>query len=177
MLIAGGRNKGLDLSPMAAEPERLRSVVAIGESAPEISDALRAALHASCEADSMEAAVVAAADSARRGDAVLLSPGCASFDWYPNGGYTARGDHFRRLVAELAGGREGGPMSLTIDSRPRIDARTSVNPARLRSVAERRLAALERLQRSPPVSRAERGAAAAPTSRPWRSARRRSRTT
>ena len=32
------------------------------------------------------------------GDAVLLSPGCASFDWYPDGGYPARGDDFRRLV-------------------------------------------------------------------------------
>ncbi len=104
VLIAGGRNKGLDLGPMAAEPERLRSVVAIGESASEISD-LFAPHCAVVRADSMEAAVVAAADSARRGDAVLLSPGCASFDWYPNGGYTARGDHFRRLVAELVGGR------------------------------------------------------------------------
>ena len=49
----------------------------------------------------MEAAVLAAADAARRGDAVVLSPGCASFDWYPSGGYGARGDHFRRLVADL----------------------------------------------------------------------------
>jgi UDP-N-acetylmuramoylalanine--D-glutamate ligase len=56
----------------------------------------------------MEAAVAVAAGSARSGDAVLLSPGCASFDWYPNGGYTARGDHFRRLVAELVEVREVG---------------------------------------------------------------------
>lgn len=105
VLIAGGRNKGLDLAPMAAEPERLRSVVAIGESAPEITE-LFAPHCAVVRADSMEAAVVAAADSARRGDAVLLSPGCASFDWYPIGGYVARGDHFRRLVAELVDARE-----------------------------------------------------------------------
>lgn len=104
VLIAGGRNKGLDLAPMAAEPQRLRSVVAIGESASEISD-LFTPHCAVVRADSMEAAVVAAADSARRGDAVLLSPGCASFDWYPNGGYVARGDHFRRLVADMVGGR------------------------------------------------------------------------
>ncbi len=107
VLIAGGRSKGLDLSPMAAEPHRLRSVVAIGESAPEITELF--APHCTVvRADTMEAAVLAAADSARRGDAVLLSPGCASFDWYPNGGYTARGDHFRRLVAELVGVRDGG---------------------------------------------------------------------
>jgi hypothetical protein len=32
---------------------------------------------------------------------VLLSPACASFDWYPDGGYPARGDDFRRHVAAL----------------------------------------------------------------------------
>ena len=107
VLIAGGRNKGLDLAPMAAEPQRLRSVVAIGESAGEIAELF--APHCTVvRADSMEAAVVAAADAARRGDAVLLSPGCASFDWYPSGGYGARGDHFRRLVADLVDAREVG---------------------------------------------------------------------
>ena len=39
---------------------------------------------------------------ARPGDVVLLSPGCASFDWYPDGGYPARGDDFRRLVRASA---------------------------------------------------------------------------
>ena len=102
VLIAGGRNKGLDLAPMAAEPQRLRSVVAIGESAAEIAE-LFSPHCAVVRADSMEAAVLAAADSAHRGDAVLLSPGCASFDWYPIGGYVARGDHFRQLVAEMVG--------------------------------------------------------------------------
>jgi len=107
VLIAGGRNKDLDLSPMAAEPQRLRSVVAIGESAAEIAELF--APHCTVvRADSMEAAVLAAADAARRGDAVLLSPGCASFDWYPSGGYGARGDHFRRLVADLVDVREVG---------------------------------------------------------------------
>jgi UDP-N-acetylmuramoylalanine--D-glutamate ligase len=45
--------------------------------------------------------VEAARTAARPGDAVLLSPACASFDWYPTGGYPARGDDFRRLVGEL----------------------------------------------------------------------------
>jgi UDP-N-acetylmuramoylalanine--D-glutamate ligase len=108
VLIAGGRNKGLDLSPMAAEPQRLRSVVAIGEAAGEIT-ALFAPYCTVVQADSMEAAVLAAADAARRGDAVVLSPGCASFDWYPNGGYGARGDHFRRLVADLVDVTGVGP--------------------------------------------------------------------
>jgi UDP-N-acetylmuramoylalanine--D-glutamate ligase len=46
----------------------------------------------------MRAAVAAAAKLAEPGDTVLLSPGCASFDWYPEGGYPARGDDFKRLV-------------------------------------------------------------------------------
>jgi UDP-N-acetylmuramoylalanine--D-glutamate ligase len=50
----------------------------------------------------MDEAVDLAARFARPGDVVLLSPACASFDWYPGGGYPARGDDFKRLVAELA---------------------------------------------------------------------------
>jgi UDP-N-acetylmuramoylalanine--D-glutamate ligase len=46
----------------------------------------------------MKAAVAAAAAFASAGDTVLLSPACASFDWYPEGGYPARGDDFKRLV-------------------------------------------------------------------------------
>jgi UDP-N-acetylmuramoylalanine--D-glutamate ligase len=51
----------------------------------------------------MESAVREAAALAQPGDAVLLSPACASFDWYPDGGYPARGDDFRRLVQQLLG--------------------------------------------------------------------------
>ncbi len=46
----------------------------------------------------MKAAVSTAAALAAHGDTVLLSPGCASFDWYPDGGYPARGDDFKQLV-------------------------------------------------------------------------------
>jgi UDP-N-acetylmuramoylalanine--D-glutamate ligase len=100
VLIAGGRNKDLDLSPMAAEADRVTGVVAIGDAAAEIT-ALFAPHCPVTQADSMETAVAAAANAARPGDVVLLSPGCASFDWYPSGGYVARGEHFRRLVREL----------------------------------------------------------------------------
>jgi len=94
VLIAGGRNKGLEFSPMAAQADRVRAVVAIGEAADVIADAFagREILRAS----SMPDAVDVAGAAARPGDVVLLSPGCASFDWYP--GYEARGDHFRALV-------------------------------------------------------------------------------
>jgi UDP-N-acetylmuramoylalanine--D-glutamate ligase len=49
----------------------------------------------------MDEAVRLAAGLARPGDAVLLSPGCASFDWY--GSYGERGDDFARAVREVAG--------------------------------------------------------------------------
>jgi UDP-N-acetylmuramoylalanine--D-glutamate ligase len=49
----------------------------------------------------MAAAVAAAAHVVVPGDAVLLSPGCASFDWYRS--YAERGEEFTTLVAELVG--------------------------------------------------------------------------
>lgn len=96
ILIAGGRNKDLDLAAMRA-PDRVRAVIAIGEAAEEIAQVFAGdcPVH---HAGSMEDAVQEAARLATSGDVVLLSPGCASFDWYPTGGYAARGDHFRDLV-------------------------------------------------------------------------------
>ncbi len=98
VLIAGGRNKGIDLSPLAATPERVRAVVAIGEAAPDVA----AAFAGRCPvetATSMDEAVARAAALARSGDTVLLSPGCASFDWYSS--YGERGDDFARAVRAL----------------------------------------------------------------------------
>ena len=100
VLIAGGRNKGLDLGVLAEEAGRVRSVVAIGEAAGEVAavfDGLRPVTTAS----SMAEAVDAAALQAVPGDVVLLSPGCASFDWYSS--YAERGDDFARLVVSLTG--------------------------------------------------------------------------
>ena len=97
VLLAGGRNKDLDLASMADEHDRVKAVVALGEAAPII----HAAFARWCpvvDASSMHAAVAAAAALATAGDTVLLSPACASFDWYPDGGYPARGDDFKRLV-------------------------------------------------------------------------------
>jgi UDP-N-acetylmuramoylalanine--D-glutamate ligase len=108
VLIAGGRNKGLDLGVLAGSAGPIRAVVAIGEAAPEVVaafDGVRPVMRAR----SMDEAVRAAADLARPGDAVLLSPGCASFDWY--GSYGERGDDFARAVGEATGaaGRRGQP--------------------------------------------------------------------
>jgi UDP-N-acetylmuramoylalanine--D-glutamate ligase len=99
VLIAGGRNKGLDLSVLTEEAGRLRAVVAIGEAAPELERAF-AGVRPVVVAASMPEAVAAAASLARPGDVVLLSPGCASFDWYRN--YGERGDDFVRAVRALA---------------------------------------------------------------------------
>jgi UDP-N-acetylmuramoylalanine--D-glutamate ligase len=98
VLIAGGRNKGLDLSVLRTAAPGLRAVVAIGEAAPEVV----AAFTGTCpvvEAPSMAEAVERAAALAQPGDAVVLSPACASFDWYTS--YGARGDDFTRCVDAL----------------------------------------------------------------------------
>ncbi len=95
VLVAGGRNKGLDLAPMAAEPHRVRSVIAVGEAAPALA-ATFAGVSPVTVAASMDDAVAAARAAAQPGDVVLLSPGCASFDWYQ--GYAERGDDFVRAV-------------------------------------------------------------------------------
>ncbi|MBK9181219.1 MAG: UDP-N-acetylmuramoyl-L-alanine--D-glutamate ligase [Acidimicrobiales bacterium] len=100
VLIAGGRNKGLDLSELAAAAPHVRAVVAIGEAAADVVEAFRG-LRPVLVAGSMAEAVAEAARLARPGDAVLLSPGCASFDWYRS--YAERGDDFSRAVRVLTG--------------------------------------------------------------------------
>jgi UDP-N-acetylmuramoylalanine--D-glutamate ligase len=98
VLIAGGRNKGLDLGALAATAPPVHAVVAIGEAAAEIMAAFAGRAEVT-EAGSMAAAVAAAREASRPGDAVVLSPGCASFDWY--GSYAERGDHFASLVRQM----------------------------------------------------------------------------
>jgi UDP-N-acetylmuramoylalanine--D-glutamate ligase len=99
VLIAGGRNKGLDLSVLRPLAPHLRAVVAIGEAAGEVQSVFEQDVPVAL-ADSMSAAVATAARRAQAGDVVLLSPACASFDWYPS--YSARGNDFAREVAQLS---------------------------------------------------------------------------
>jgi UDP-N-acetylmuramoylalanine--D-glutamate ligase len=101
VLIAGGRNKGLQLSSLREGADRVRAVVAIGEAVPQVEAAFAEALPV-VTATSMDEAVALASDLARPGDAVLLSPGCASFDWYAS--YAERGDDFARAVRSRTGG-------------------------------------------------------------------------
>lgn len=95
VLIAGGRNKDLDLNQLAAEPNRMRGVVAIGDDAELVAGAF-AGVCPVVSAESMKDAVAAAASMAADGAVVLLSPGCTSYDWYRN--YNERGDDFQEQV-------------------------------------------------------------------------------
>jgi UDP-N-acetylmuramoylalanine--D-glutamate ligase len=100
VLICGGRDKGLDLRDLTQASARVRAVVAIGEAADAVArvfDGVRPVRRAG----SMDEAVRVATDLAVSGDAVVLSPGCASFDWYRS--YGERGDDFIRAVREVAG--------------------------------------------------------------------------
>src|SRR5207248_9302822 len=83
VLIAGGDGKGQDFVPLKASVDvHCRAVVLIGRDAPVISAAL-SGVSASIEfAPALEVAVARAISLARRGDAVLLSPACASLDMF-----------------------------------------------------------------------------------------------
>ncbi|MEX1218197.1 MAG: UDP-N-acetylmuramoyl-L-alanine--D-glutamate ligase [Acidimicrobiales bacterium] len=99
VLIAGGRNKGLDLSVLAAHIPPIRAVVAIGQAGAEIAGYFEGRCEVRVIATSMSDAVIAAASLAEVGDVVLLSPGCASFDWFHS--YSERGDAFAGAVRQL----------------------------------------------------------------------------
>ncbi len=100
VLIAGGRDKGNDYSSVAdLVREKARAVIAIGESADKVLRDLGDHAPEAVVADSMEQAVEFARALARPGDAVLLSPACASFDMFED--YVDRGETFRRIVNAL----------------------------------------------------------------------------
>ncbi|MES2955549.1 MAG: UDP-N-acetylmuramoyl-L-alanine--D-glutamate ligase [Pseudomonadota bacterium] len=91
VLIAGGDGKGQDFSPLADPVRRYaRAVVLIGRDAPQIRAALQATGVSLLDADSMQTAVELAARQAQTGDAVLMSPACASFDMFDNYGHRAQ---------------------------------------------------------------------------------------
>jgi len=96
VLIAGGDGKGADFSPL--RPVLIakgRAAVLIGRDGPRIAEVLEGALPL-VYAQDMDDAVAQAAQLARPGDTVLLSPACASFDMFRN--YEERGDVFTQAV-------------------------------------------------------------------------------
>jgi UDP-N-acetylmuramoylalanine--D-glutamate ligase len=105
VLIAGGDGKGQDFHPLASVVERhARAVVLIGRDAGRIEEALNRTGVPLEHARDMEQAVAVARRASRAGDAVLLSPACASFDMFRN--YRHRGEVFVAAVHALA--REEG---------------------------------------------------------------------
>ncbi len=107
VVILGGEGKGQDFSPLAAPvAQYARAVVLIGRDAPLIRAALEATSVPLLQAESMPQAVQLAKQHALPGDAVLLSPACASFDMFDN--YEHRAQLFVQAVQELA--LEAGAM-------------------------------------------------------------------
>lgn len=101
VLIAGGRDKAGNFAPVRdIAKEKIRAFVLIGEAKEKIKSSMGGAAVVR-EADSLEAAVELAYGMARRGDAVLLSPMCASFDMFKD--YSERGECFTRAVRALRG--------------------------------------------------------------------------
>jgi UDP-N-acetylmuramoylalanine--D-glutamate ligase len=97
VVILGGDGKGQDFAPLqAAVAQHARAVVLIGRDAPLIERAIAGCGKPLLHARDMEQAVDMAAAQAQRGDAVLMSPACASFDMYRN--YLQRAEAFIAAV-------------------------------------------------------------------------------
>jgi UDP-N-acetylmuramoylalanine--D-glutamate ligase len=101
LLIAGGEGKGQDFSPLAQPvTHHARAVFLIGRDAAELGAALLHSGVTLVHCDSLPEAVQQAAAMAQAGDAVLMSPACASFDMFRN--YEHRAEVFVDTVRELA---------------------------------------------------------------------------
>ena len=101
VLIAGGVGKGQDFSPLrAAVAQSARAVVLIGRDAALIEKAFAGSGVPVLHAAGMEEAVETALRIAKKGDAVLLSPACASFDMFDN--YKHRGEVFAAAARRMA---------------------------------------------------------------------------
>lgn len=98
--IAGGTDKGNDYGPIVpVASKKVKKLICIGVDNAPLIKAFGEQLDLT-EAASMEEAVALASDAAIKGDTVLLSPACASFDRFKN--YEKRGDHFKEVVHSLA---------------------------------------------------------------------------
>ena len=109
VLILGGEGKGQNFAPLVpAIRDRAKHVLLVGRDAALIEQAIKQAGVPMETCASLESAVVRAATIARPGDAVLLSPACASFDMFRDYGH--RGDAFAAAVSAL-GAFQHGPRS------------------------------------------------------------------
>ena len=101
LVILGGEGKGQDFSPLAEPVSRFaRAVVLIGRDAGLIRAQIQGCGVPLIDADTLPEAVMAAKELAQQGDAVLLSPACASFDMFKDYGHRAQ--VFCQAVSEIA---------------------------------------------------------------------------
>lgn len=99
-LIAGGYDKKSDLSPLAQAAKGIACLYTIGDTGPALAKLARAAGAHVTECGTLARAFDAASKAAKPGEAVLLSPACASWDQYVN--FEARGEEFVRLFMALS---------------------------------------------------------------------------
>ena len=102
ILIAGGYDKNADYTDwIKGFHGKVRTMLLIGETAPKIKEtALACGFTQIHMCETLENAVKKAAEIAEKGDAVLLSPACASWDQFPN--YETRGTRFKEMVCEIS---------------------------------------------------------------------------
>jgi len=110
VVILGGDGKGQDFAPLkAAAAANARAALLIGRDAPLIEAAIAGSGVEAYRAANLEEAVALAQRLAQPGDAVLLSPACASFDMFRN--YVHRAEVFVDAVNKLAAGVDAHPSS------------------------------------------------------------------
>ncbi|MFA7677397.1 MAG: Mur ligase family protein [Candidatus Omnitrophota bacterium] len=98
ILLAGGKDKGLDYSEVASHLGRVKKINLFGEAASKIKKSLKDFCRIEVFS-SLQEAVSSAFDEANPGEIVLLSPMCASFDMFSD--YKERGDRFIKIVDSL----------------------------------------------------------------------------
>jgi len=107
ILIAGGRDKGCDWADILETARgKVKTVIAIGEARPRIAAALGKQLPVLLNGGGIPDVVAQAASLATRGDVVLLSPGCSSFDMFKD--FRDRGNKFKKAVLDHLEGRGHG---------------------------------------------------------------------
>ncbi len=112
VLLAGGYDKQIDLSAIAATAvTRCRAVALLGQTGPQLGTLIEQAARAAnvtgpiCRGfESLAPAVAWSLQESVPGDIVLLSPGCASYDWFQN--YIERGEQFAALIEQAASGSD-----------------------------------------------------------------------
>ncbi|MCP4653159.1 MAG: hypothetical protein GY858_07240 [Candidatus Omnitrophica bacterium] len=98
ILISGGKDKGVDYKEILPFAKKIKKVNLFGEAANKIKEALKAELEIG-QFPSLKSVIEASFKEAKKGDTVLFSPMCSSFDMFSS--YIERGEKFSELVKEL----------------------------------------------------------------------------